>query len=91
MNVCSANTLLKNDGVENTWMSHGDSVQQAPEGFNVIAVSEGSPVAAFENLDKKLFGVQWHLEVKHDNSGKQLWKISYTRVQILLLTGLLIR
>ncbi|MET4003103.1 MULTISPECIES: glutamine-hydrolyzing GMP synthase [Arthrobacter] len=55
---------------QTTWMSHGDSVQQAPEGFDVLATSAGAPVAAFANEEKCLFGVQWHPEVKHSEFGQ---------------------
>ena len=54
------------------WMSHGDSVTQAPEGFTVTASSEGAPVAAFENVDKKFAGVQYHPEVLHSPHGQQV-------------------
>ncbi|UNK46887.1 glutamine-hydrolyzing GMP synthase [Arthrobacter sulfonylureivorans] len=57
---------------QNTWMSHGDSVQQAPEGFDVLASTAGAPVAAFANEEKKLYGVQWHPEVKHSAHGQQV-------------------
>ncbi len=57
---------------ENVWMSHGDAVTEAPEGFVVTATSSGAPVAAFENADAKLFGVQWHPEVKHSTNGQQM-------------------
>ena len=49
--------------LQNTWMSHGDSVQEAPEGFDVLATTAGAPVAAFANEEKCLYGVQWHPEV----------------------------
>jgi len=52
------------------WMSHGDSVVRAPEGFDVLASSEGTPVAAFANDRLKLYGVQWHPEVKHSVHGQ---------------------
>ena len=55
-----------------TWMSHGDSVQQAPAGFDVLASSAGAPVAAFANEEKCLFGVQWHPEVKHSEFGQKV-------------------
>ena len=42
------------------WMSHGDAVYQAPPGFLCLADSDGSPVAAFEDLTRGLAGVQWH-------------------------------
>ncbi|MFD1212626.1 glutamine-hydrolyzing GMP synthase [Arthrobacter sp. GCM10027362] len=55
---------------QNTWMSHGDSVQEAPEGFDVLASTAGAPVAAFANESKALYGVQWHPEVKHSAYGQ---------------------
>ena len=56
----------------NVWMSHGDSVTRAPEGFQVLASTAGAPVAAFEDLDRKLVGVQWHPEVHHSESGQDV-------------------
>jgi GMP synthase (glutamine-hydrolysing) len=53
-----------------TWMSHGDSVSKAPEGFEVLASSESTPVAAFASDERKLYGVQWHPEVKHSTFGQ---------------------
>ncbi|WP_146361193.1 glutamine-hydrolyzing GMP synthase [Arthrobacter yangruifuii] len=55
---------------QNTWMSHGDSVQEAPKGFDVLASTAGAPVAAFANEAKGLYGVQWHPEVKHSAHGQ---------------------
>ena len=60
-------------GLEEThkvWMSHGDSVTEAPEGFEVTASSEGAPVAAFECLSKQMAGVQYHPEVLHSPHGQ---------------------
>ncbi len=56
------------------WMSHGDQVVQAPAGFEVLASTETTPVAAFENVEKRIFGVQWHPEVKHSEQGQQVLK-----------------
>ncbi|MDQ4045920.1 MAG: glutamine-hydrolyzing GMP synthase [Actinomycetota bacterium] len=58
--------------LQNTWMSHGDSVQEAPDGFEVLATTAGAPVAAFANEEKCLYGVQWHPEVKHSAYGQQV-------------------
>ena len=51
-------------------MSHGDSVSRAPEGFSTLARTAGAPVAAFEDVERKLVGVQWHPEVHHTESGQ---------------------
>ncbi len=56
----------------NVWMSHGDSVAAAPPGFAVLASTEVTPVAAFEDLDRRLAGVQWHPEVLHTEHGQQV-------------------
>lgn len=60
------------DEVQSTWMSHSDSVQAAPEGFEVLATSDGAPVAAFADDQRKLYGVQWHPEVKHSPQGQRV-------------------
>ncbi|HMG31423.1 MAG TPA: glutamine-hydrolyzing GMP synthase [Jiangellaceae bacterium] len=52
------------------WMSHGDAVTRAPEGFTVLAGTEGAPVAAFEDTVRGLAGVQWHPEVLHSEHGQ---------------------
>ncbi|NLA65557.1 MAG: glutamine-hydrolyzing GMP synthase [Leucobacter sp.] len=59
---------------QNVWMSHGDVVQRAPEGFDVLARTEVTPVAAFGSAERKMYGVQWHPEVKHSDHGQQALK-----------------
>ncbi|MBR4462473.1 MAG: glutamine-hydrolyzing GMP synthase [Erysipelotrichaceae bacterium] len=54
------------------WMSHVDYISEAPEGFTVTAWSEHCPCAAFENRDRKLYGVQFHPEVVHTEYGKTI-------------------
>lgn len=56
----------------NVWMSHGDCVTAAPEGFTVSATSAGAPVAAFEDRGRALAGVQFHPEVAHTALGQQV-------------------
>lgn len=56
---------------QNVWMSHGDAVQQAPEGFEVLARTAVTPVAAFGSAERKMYGVQWHPEVKHTDFGQR--------------------
>ena len=57
---------------QTTWMSHGDSVSTAPAGFTVLASSASTPVAAFASDERKLYGVQWHPEVKHSEFGQRV-------------------
>ena len=64
--------LTGQPATQSVWMSHGDAVQSAPEGFVVTARSSGSPVAAFEDPQRRLFGVQWHPEVRHSTFGQQV-------------------
>ena len=56
------------------WMSHGDSVVKAPPGFVVTARSELLPVAAMEDAGARLYGVQFHPEVRHTAFGQELLK-----------------
>jgi len=66
-------TLLAGQpAAQTTWMSHGDSVSKAPEGFTVLASSASTPVAAFASDEKKMYGVQWHPEVKHSEFGQRV-------------------
>jgi GMP synthase (glutamine-hydrolysing) len=60
------------DGEQSVWMSHGDSVVAAPGGFTVTAATIGTPVAAFENDELKLYGVQYHPEVLHTAQGQRV-------------------
>ena len=52
------------------WMSHGDAVNRAPDGCTVLARTSGAPVAAFEDVGRRLAGVQWHPEVLHTERGQ---------------------
>ena len=56
------------------WMSHGDSVVKVPPGFIVTAVSPNLPVAAMENSEARLYGVQFHPEVGHTEHGQDILK-----------------
>ncbi len=58
--------------IQPVWMSHGDAVTVAPDGFEVVATSAGAPVAAFEDRGRRLAGVQYHPEVIHSPHGQQV-------------------
>ena len=64
---------------QSVWMSHGDSVQAAPDGFRVTAETVGTPVAAFEDDERKLYGLQWHPEVVHSTFGQRVIENFLTR------------
>ena len=54
------------------WMSHNDYIEQAAPGFKIIAHTPDCPVAAVENVEKKLYATQFHPEVLHTKEGKQM-------------------
>ena len=56
------------------WMSHRDSVTAPPEGARVVASSQSTPIAAFEDPERRLYGVQFHPEVVHTPYGNELLK-----------------
>jgi GMP synthase (glutamine-hydrolysing) len=73
VSVTDSGTLLAGlPEILSAWMSHGDEVTAAPEDFRVTATSARATVAAFENLDRRLAGVQWHPEVLHTERGQQV-------------------
>jgi len=70
LQVKDGSPLLK--GVQastRVWMSHGDEVQRPPRGFQVMAATETTGVAAIEDRKRRLFGIQFHPEVKHTAEG----------------------
>nr|WP_245602543.1 glutamine-hydrolyzing GMP synthase [Solirubrobacter soli] len=54
------------------WMSHRDTVYEAPEGFTALASSTESPVAAVEDVERDLYGIQFHPEVVHTPYGQHV-------------------
>ena len=59
---------------QDVWMSHRDAVAAAPPGFRVTAATEASPVAAMENAERRMCGVQFHPEVAHTPRGQEVLK-----------------
>ncbi|WP_165988422.1 glutamine-hydrolyzing GMP synthase [Streptomyces sp. YIM 98790] len=69
----AGSTLFEGTPQEQTvWMSHGDACSAAPAGFTVTASTEEVPVAAFEDDERRLYGVQYHPEVLHSTHGQQV-------------------
>ena len=59
---------------QTVWMSHGDSVTAPPTGATVTASSPNTPIAAFEDRERHLYGVQFHPEVVHTPHGQEILK-----------------
>lgn len=75
LNIAENKDIFKNIKDKSVcWMSHTDFIEEAPEGFEITATTESCPVAAMENVDKKLYAVQFHPEVEHTPFGKQFIK-----------------
>jgi GMP synthase (glutamine-hydrolysing) len=61
-------------GEQTVWMSHRDAVTAPPESSRVVAGSPATPIAAFEDRERALYGVQFHPEVVHTPHGQELLK-----------------
>ncbi len=73
LDIRTPGTLLRDlPTAQQVWMSHGDEVTRPPDGFTVLASSAGAPVAAFEDVDRGLAGVQFHPEVLHTQHGQRM-------------------
>ena len=71
LRVLQNNPLIPN-GSHTVWMSHGDRINTLPEGFQVIDSTDNTPIAAMGNIKQKLYGVQFHPEVKHTPMGMDI-------------------
>jgi len=60
------------ESVTRVWMSHGDKMTTIPKDWTVLAHSANSPIAAFVDPERRLFGVQFHPEVVHTERGKEV-------------------
>ena len=60
------------EGKTPVWMSHGDHVERVADGFEVIAETTNAPVCAIQNVERNLYGVQFHPEVNHTPNGEVL-------------------
>src|SRR3989338_3043139 len=73
LNIARQSKLL--DGLNKTekvWMNHRDIVNKLPAGYLATASTESSPIASFENMEKKIYGVQFHPEVTHTENGAKI-------------------
>ncbi|RDY23221.1 glutamine-hydrolyzing GMP synthase [Romboutsia maritimum] len=70
----SESTLFEGISTNTVWMSHTDLIDVLPEDFKIVAHTNDCPVAAMENTEKKLYGVQFHPEVEHCLEGDKIIK-----------------
>jgi len=73
LTVSAGGSLL--DGTPDTqtvWMSHFDAITEMPDEFDVLAATPDAPVAAFEDTERRLYGVQYHPEVAHTPHGQHV-------------------
>ncbi|MDD3741533.1 MAG: glutamine-hydrolyzing GMP synthase, partial [Bacteroidales bacterium] len=73
--VNSENVLLKNmNKSSQVWMSHGDTISKIPDNYEIIASTDDVKVAAFQIIEEKTWGIQFHPEVYHSVEGQVLLK-----------------
>ena len=73
LKLVTPNPLLIEDP-QMVWMSHGDQLEHLPEGFQVLASSSNTPIAAMGDLQRHLYGLQFHPEVRHTPKGAAIIK-----------------
>ena len=64
--------LKELDQKEKVWMSHGDTVYELPEDYEMLAFTESCPIAAFRHKTRHIYGLQWHPEVVHTENGTKM-------------------
>jgi GMP synthase (glutamine-hydrolysing) len=75
LHVTEPGVLLQDlPATDTVWMSHGDAVARAPEGFRVTATTDAIPVAAMEDRERGMFAVQFHPEVSHTAHGQDVMR-----------------
>ncbi len=74
LHVVRSSILLSREDNPEVWMSHGDRIDQMPEGFAVIARTANSPIAAMGDDERRYYGLQFHPEVRHTPSGGMILK-----------------
>ena len=74
IDILKESVLFKNLNDKTVLMSHGDSVSDAPNGFEVIAKSDNTPICAIENIERRIWAIQFHPEVKHTVDGIEIIK-----------------
>ncbi len=74
VNLNTDNKLFNGIKEKQCWMSHTDFIESAPQGFEIIGHTDECPIAAMANVERKLYGVQFHPEVQHTLFGTEMLK-----------------
>lgn len=75
LEIIQNDLIFKNlEKTQIVWMSHGDQVINLPADFEVLAKTDTCPIAAYANQEKKIFGLQFHPEVRHTLNGQSILK-----------------
>ena len=72
LTIKRSNLFSSINGSQTVWFSHGDHVDKLPKGFKTIGSTKSAKIAAMENANKKLYGIQFHPEVTHTQNGTQI-------------------
>lgn len=74
LSVINASALLSEEDDPQVWMSHGDRIERPPDGFEVLAKTANSPIAAIGDGERAYYGLQFHPEVHHTPAGGAIIK-----------------
>jgi len=72
LHIIHPSPLLHENDPAKVWMSHGDRIERPPEGFDVLAITDNSPIAAIGDDGRGYYGLQFHPEVHHTPAGKDI-------------------
>jgi GMP synthase (glutamine-hydrolysing) len=72
LSLTQTSTLLWDDDDPQVWMSHGDRIEVPPEGFEILASTDNSPIAALGDPARGYYGLQFHPEVNHTPAGDRI-------------------
>ena len=74
LNVVETSVLLRPEDDLQVWMSHGDRIEEPPDGFKVLARTDNSPIAVLGDHVRGYYGLQFHPEVDHTPIGQQVFR-----------------
>ena len=74
VNLHDSQLTLGHEGEMSVWMSHGDQVTHVPSGFSVTGSNAHTPVIMMEDVQRQLYGVQFHPEVTHTPGGQAMFE-----------------